>query len=284
MTTFIHKNLTGADAVHPAAFVQATDPGTVGANLWWVDTSSPPPYLLKLRNATNTGWNAFGATGATGTPGATGPQGPTGSTGPIGTPGTTTVTGAAPYVCVKEQKTAPSDGGTFTGGSWQTRVLNTIVANDLTTTLASNQLTLPAGTYRCMISCPAYEVSTHVAQLLNATDNASLLRGTVEFSGTTAGISVSRSIIAGRFFLRSPKPVSVQHWATATKTTLGFGVGSSSGGALDGGADIYTVAEFWLEGPPPPFMGSTDFSANPRLQAARGRQDHLQHSINTPPQ
>lgn len=57
-----HNSLTGTHAVHPFAFKQSTDPGAVGAGKGWVDTSSGPPYSLKIRNAANTGWDAVGAT------------------------------------------------------------------------------------------------------------------------------------------------------------------------------------------------------------------------------
>lgn len=56
----IHKNLTGDEAVHQAAFVQPTDPGAIGAYKFWTDTSLTPP-ILKLRNGTNNGWISLGA-------------------------------------------------------------------------------------------------------------------------------------------------------------------------------------------------------------------------------
>jgi hypothetical protein len=69
MATTLHKNLTGADAIHPAAYVQSTDPGAVGAAKLWVDTSSgagtaASPYPLKKRNAGDTGWDVIGGVGS----------------------------------------------------------------------------------------------------------------------------------------------------------------------------------------------------------------------------
>lgn len=60
-----HNNLTGAIAVHPAWYVQSSDPGAVGAGKGWVDTSSgsgtsAAPYPLKKRNASNAGWDVIG--------------------------------------------------------------------------------------------------------------------------------------------------------------------------------------------------------------------------------
>lgn len=55
-----HNNLTGAIAIHPAAYVQTSDPGAVGAYKFWVDTSTAAPYQLKQRNAANSAWVNIG--------------------------------------------------------------------------------------------------------------------------------------------------------------------------------------------------------------------------------
>jgi hypothetical protein len=52
--------LTGGSAVHQAAYVQSSDPGTVGAYKFWVDTSTATPYQLKQRNAANAAWINIG--------------------------------------------------------------------------------------------------------------------------------------------------------------------------------------------------------------------------------
>ena len=43
------------------AYVQAADPGVVGAGVFWVDTSVGPPFVLKVRDLTDTGWDTVGA-------------------------------------------------------------------------------------------------------------------------------------------------------------------------------------------------------------------------------
>lgn len=54
----IHKNLTGDEAIHPAAYITASDPGAVGADKLWIDTTTDPP-VLKRRNSTDDGWVTF---------------------------------------------------------------------------------------------------------------------------------------------------------------------------------------------------------------------------------
>lgn len=61
MATLEHKNIPDTE-LHPPARVAASDPGAIGAGRGWIDTSGSP-YLLKIRNGTNTGWDTIGATG-----------------------------------------------------------------------------------------------------------------------------------------------------------------------------------------------------------------------------
>ncbi len=50
-----HRNITGLDALHPFSIRQAVDPGAIGADKGWWDTSVNPPRF-RVRNALNTGW------------------------------------------------------------------------------------------------------------------------------------------------------------------------------------------------------------------------------------
>lgn len=61
-TTVTHPNLTGFDAIHEPMFVQSSDPGAVGANKFWLDTTGGASLetgaVLKQRNALDTLWTA----------------------------------------------------------------------------------------------------------------------------------------------------------------------------------------------------------------------------------
>src|SRR5258708_3142777 len=51
----LHKDLT---SIHPAAFVGSSDPGAVGPNKEWLDTTNGvAAYVRKIRNAGNTAWD-----------------------------------------------------------------------------------------------------------------------------------------------------------------------------------------------------------------------------------
>ena len=61
--------------IRPTYF-QAADPGVVGTGVMWVDTTFPAPFVLKIRNSTDTGWDTVGASSAgSGSPGVMGPPG-----------------------------------------------------------------------------------------------------------------------------------------------------------------------------------------------------------------
>ena len=55
------------------------------------------------------------------------------------------------FLHVRDEKAANTPGGTFTASAWQKRDLNTVKTNQISgASLASNQITLPAGTYHVM--------------------------------------------------------------------------------------------------------------------------------------
>ncbi len=144
------------------------------------------------------------------------------------------------YVKVSDVKASGTDGGTFTSGSWQTRVINTLDSDsEGIASISSNKITLPAGTYDCMISCPAVEVTENKAQLYDTTGSAVLLLGTNQHADSSTHGSTN-SIIMGEFTLAVDSDLEIQHRCSQTKTTTGFGRACGFSGV----SDIYTVAEF----------------------------------------
>lgn len=59
----VHKNLTGDEAIHPSSYYQTSDPGSVGADKHWVDTTTgtnlSDGFLWKIRNAGNSAWTTL---------------------------------------------------------------------------------------------------------------------------------------------------------------------------------------------------------------------------------
>jgi hypothetical protein len=127
---------------------------------------------------------------------------------------------------VQDQKAANTDGGGFTAGAWQTRVLNTSLTNEIDgASLASNQITLPPGTYYIEALAPAYSVTQHKAKLYDTTGAADLLIGTSNHASTSPAMNFS--VVKGRFTLTVESVLELRHRCTTTKATNGFGTKSN---------------------------------------------------------
>jgi len=166
-----------------------------------------------------------------------------------GTPGTwAQPTIAAPdYVLVRDQKAAGTNGGTFTAGAWQVRDINTEVfdAGGICS-IASNRITLAAGTYECRIAAPAYRVGQHRAKLYNFTDSADVaeMYSNTGFTGDASQNVHDMAVITGKFTIAANKELEIQHYGTVTVATSGYGVAAN----IDSLGEIYTVCEFWKVG------------------------------------
>jgi hypothetical protein len=131
------------------------------------------------------------------------------------------------YILIQDQKAQNTQSGTFTSGAWRTRDLNTIVADTTSAaSVASNQITLPAGTYRVRAHAPAFSVGQHQLRLYNVTDSALLVLGGSGYSSGSADNS-DQAWLEGRFTLAGTKVIELQHYASATQATNGFGVRSN---------------------------------------------------------
>jgi hypothetical protein len=120
-----------------------------------------------------------------------------------------------------DQKTAGTDGGTFTLGAWRTRDLNTTISNTDTTniTLGTNQFTLLAGNYLIQWSAPNYSVGANITRLYDVTGTASVVGGTTAIS--------NRSLGYVRVTPGSSNIYSIEHRCDTTNTGNGFGVSAN---------------------------------------------------------
>jgi hypothetical protein len=139
---------------------------------------------------------------------------------------------------LRDEKTQNTDGGTFTSGAWRTRTLNVekfdVGAN---VSLASNQMTLSAGTYWVFAVAPVYAVDRHQLRLQNVTDTVTLVIGGCEFATGTAG-GGNHAWLFGRFTIAASKALELQHQCQTTSATFGLGP------ACNFTTEIY--AQVWL--------------------------------------
>ncbi len=145
------------------------------------------------------------------------------------------------FVYVRQEEAAGVDGGTFTSGAFRTRVLNTLVINDIGAgvSLAANELTLPAGTWRCWVSMPSFTVFGSAGRLFNVTDGVA-----VPDLITATGLSLdgaNPAIMRGQFVLAASKVLRLEHQCVTTRATDGFGLSTSAPSAQ---TSLYTDATF----------------------------------------
>ena len=137
--------------------------------------------------------------------------------------------GSRSYAIFSDTKANGVDGGTFTSGAYRTRDLQTTQVNNITScSLASNQITLPAGTYFVIGRAPAFAVNRHNTRLQNTSDSTTTILGAAAYANSTAGWS--DSFFMGQFTIASSKVFEVQHYSSATKADEGFGSQTFSGG------------------------------------------------------
>lgn len=151
-------------------------------------------------------------------------------------------TAAAPdYILLHDEKGAGTNGGTFSSGAWQKRDINTVSSDTGGhASLASNQITLDAGTYRMQIRCPALTCGSHQARLYDTTAAAVIKYGSSGYAGRPSDDILDYSVITGQFTLSVESVLEIQHQCYVTKADYGLGVAANFGGA-----ETYTIAEFW---------------------------------------
>jgi len=132
---------------------------------------------------------------------------------------------------VQDQKASGTACGAFTAGAWRTRVLNTVVENSITgASLSSNQITLPAGTYRVIASAPAQKTDWHKIKLYNITDSTDDIIGINAYGAAGAeNVQTDAKIINALVTIAGTKVFEIQHRCLTTKTINGFGVATSFG-------------------------------------------------------
>ncbi len=148
------------------------------------------------------------------------------------------------YMLVADEKAQGTHGGSASATTTATRTLNTVSANTISgASLASNQITLPAGTYRIKARVPGCHVNTHKAGLYNVTDSSYALMGSSENTTIGADDPVQTcSVIVGRLVLASQKVFEVRHYTTSAAATSGQGTAVN---AL--GVEVYTTIEIIKE-------------------------------------
>lgn len=140
-----------------------------------------------------------------------------------------------PILHVRDEKTSGTGGGSAISGN-QTRILNTVVTNGIAgASLATNQITLPAGTYEISARVPGQAVQRHKAWLRNVSADTVVVLGSSTYSNPT-NASQTDSWIVGRFTLGSSTALDIRHNCQTASATEGLG----SFQAIAGVNELYT--------------------------------------------
>ena len=139
---------------------------------------------------------------------------------------------------VRDEKSAGVDGGSSVSGSFNTRDLNTVLTNEISgASLASNQITLPSGTYFIIATVPTYTSQYAKVKLRNITDSTDALLGTSSYSGTNVSTFDS---IYGRFTIGATKTFAIQQRVSLSLGTYGLGLAENFGVT-----EVYTDSMIW---------------------------------------
>jgi hypothetical protein len=150
---------------------------------------------------------------------------------------------SADFLHIRDEKAAGTQGGTFTNGAWRTRDLNTVKTNTITSaSLASNQITLPAGTYFIQGHAPSMRVEGNITRIYNITDSSQVSLGQNNHSGGVSGQS-GISTVSCIVTITATKVFELQHYSQTTTATLGFGVRNETGQG-----EVYSEILIWKVG------------------------------------
>lgn len=129
---------------------------------------------------------------------------------------------------VQHKVAAGTNSGNYPGaGAWTTRPLTTVITNTISgASLASNLITLPAGTYRVRARSPMFRVNQNTSRLYDTTNSVTLIEGSSTFSNDQCD---SNSWIEGEFTLAGTADVAHQAAADSARTVNAYGHSTNYG-------------------------------------------------------
>lgn len=143
-----------------------------------------------------------------------------------------------PMLHVVDEKTANTNGGASVVG-WQVRALNTARVNRISgASVASNKITLPAGTYLCAARTVTYGVAKARSRLFDETAGGNLILGqsaSIEFGSASSSIPE----INGEFTLAVTSTIRLETYCDEVRAS-GLGIAGGSGNA-----EVYSEIQIW---------------------------------------
>ena len=130
---------------------------------------------------------------------------------------------------LSDVKATNSSGGSSIVTTWTARELNTLVDNTgLVTSLASNQFTLPSGTYRIQATAPFFNCLAGQIRIRNITDSVTP-SGLISETNYSSPTSSSVCTIDAEVTISSSKSFQLQYFVNQAQASNGLGVSLNSG-------------------------------------------------------
>jgi len=127
-----------------------------------------------------------------------------------------------------ETQSSGTNGGTYTASAYVKRTLNTTVLNNIAgCSISTSVITLAAGTYQVLASCPCIRSGNARSRLYDTTNTTTLVQGPNEYVDSSAGGGLLT--VSGVFTLAGSTNMELQMRGTATLAGVGLGSAVSSG-------------------------------------------------------
>jgi hypothetical protein len=146
-----------------------------------------------------------------------------------------------PLLHVRDQRASGTNGGSSIVGL-QVRTLNTVVSSGISgASLASNQITLPAGTYEMEGRVVGYNMGQSKVRLRTAGGTLLLQSANSYAANATDGVQHD-AVLVGRFTLGATTAVELAHESNRAQAGNGLGIGNAGVGSLP---EIYADVMIW---------------------------------------
>lgn len=153
--------------------------------------------------------------------------------------------GGAPGLIVQDQKSAGTSGGASSATTNHTRDLNTVVRNEISgASLASDQITLPAGSYYVEFETRTFKTGIAQGYLYNVDDSAVEINGTIAQSASTNSCE-DHSHGSGVLTLAAEKDLELRMYTHLAQATNGLGYGGAALGSNDADGEVYSTVKIW---------------------------------------
>ena len=136
---------------------------------------------------------------------------------------------------LRDEKTANTDGGGSSAGTYNVRAINTEKTTEITgASLATNVITLPAGTYDIIVTACAWDITHNKMGLWNKDNSSFVIIGQNQYSRGTLDHG-NLALLHGQFIIAAETDFEIHHYTNAAVSTNGLGRKMN-----DGSVEIYT--------------------------------------------